>query len=65
VNKYTANHSGNPAEYRRDHYARRDQFQRETVLPMGAALIIIVLLSLELWWAIWSVVLPLASALLE
>jgi hypothetical protein len=65
VNRNTAQHYHNPAEYRRDHYARRDKFQRETVLPLGAALIIIVLLSLGLWWAILSAVLPLASALLE
>jgi len=64
VNRNTAGHYRNPTEYRRDRYARYDQLQRETVLPIGAALIIIVLLSLGLWWAIWSVVLPLASALL-
>ena len=58
-------HHRNPTEYRRDHDARRDQFQRETVLPLGAALIIIVLLSLGLWWAVLSVVWPLALALLE
>jgi hypothetical protein len=65
VNRNTAERYRNPAEYRRDHYARRDQFQRETALPLGAALIIIVLLSLGLWWAILSAVLPLASALLK
>jgi hypothetical protein len=54
----------NPTEYRRDHGARRDQFQRETVLPLWAALIIIVLLSIALWWAILSVVWPLISTLL-
>jgi hypothetical protein len=46
VNRNTARHYRNPTEFRRDHYARRDQFQRETVLPIGAALIIIVLSSL-------------------
>ena len=65
MNRNTAQHYRKPAEYRRDHHARRDQFQRETVLPLGAALIIIVLLSLGLWWAILSAVRPLASALLE
>jgi hypothetical protein len=45
-----------------DHHRRHDQLQRETVLPLGAALIIIVLLSLGLWWGI-STVLPLAAAL--
>ena len=39
-------HHRNPAEFRRDHDARRDQFERETALPLGAALIIIVLSSL-------------------
>jgi hypothetical protein len=65
VNRNTAHHYRNPAEYRRDHYARRDQFQRGGSLPLGAALIIIVLLSLGLWWTILSAILPLASALLE
>jgi hypothetical protein len=65
VNRNTVEHHRNPAEYRRDHDARRDQFQRETVLPLWAALIIIVLSSVALWWAILSVVWPLISALLE
>ena len=65
MNRNTAQHYRNPTEFRRDHYARRDQFQRETVLPIGAALIIIVLLSLGLWWAILSAVRPLVLALLE
>jgi hypothetical protein len=56
-------HHRNPAEYRRDHDAGRDQFQRETVLPLWAALIIIVLSSVALWWAILSVVWPLISSL--
>jgi hypothetical protein len=56
VNRNTAHHYRNPTEFRRDHDARRDQFQRETVLPIGAALIIMVLLSLGLWWAILSAV---------
>jgi hypothetical protein len=63
VNGNTAQHYRNPAEYRRDHHARRDQFQRETALPIGAALIIVALLSLGLWWAILSAVWPLVSAL--
>jgi hypothetical protein len=62
VNRNTVEHR-NPTEYRRDHDAR-DQFQRETVLPLWAALIIIVLLSIALWWAILSVVWPLISTLL-
>jgi hypothetical protein len=65
VNRNTAEHYRNPAEYRRDHHARRDQFQRGGSLPLGAALIIIVLLSLGVWWTILSPVLPLASALLK
>jgi hypothetical protein len=62
VNRNTVEHHRNPAEYRRDHDARRDQFQREMVLPLSAALIIIVLSSVALWWAILSVVWPLISA---
>jgi hypothetical protein len=45
-----------PAEYQRDHDGLRDRFQRETILPLGAALIIIVLLSLGLWCLIWLAV---------
>jgi hypothetical protein len=58
-------HYRNPIEYRRDHDALRDQLERETVLPLGAALIIIVLLSLGLWWAMFCAVSPLISALLQ
>jgi hypothetical protein len=65
VNRNTAQHYRDPIEYRKDHYARRDQFQRETALLFGAALINIVLLSLGLWWAVMSAVLPLASTLLK
>jgi hypothetical protein len=54
VNRNMVSSYRNPAELRRDHDARRDQFERETVLPLGAALIIIVLSSLGLWWAILS-----------
>jgi hypothetical protein len=39
-----------PAEFQRDQQARRKQLQRETALPLEAALIVIVLLSLGLWW---------------
>ena len=53
------------AELRRDHYGRREQLQRETALPLGAALIIIVLLSLGLWWVIWLAGSPLVSVLLR
>ena len=65
MNRDSARHYRNPTGFRRYHYARRDEFQRETVLPIGAALLIIVLLSLGLWWAILSAARPLASALLE
>jgi len=61
VNRNMVSHYRNPAEFRRDHDARRGQFERETALPLGAALIIIVLSSLGLWWAILSAVWPLAS----
>ena len=56
MNKLSGSHYRNPAEFRRNHYARRDRFQRETVLPLGAALIIILLSSLALWCAIWWVI---------
>jgi hypothetical protein len=65
VNRNTVAHYRNPTGYRRDHDALRDQFQRETVLPLGAALIITMLLSLGLWWAVLSAVRPLVSALME
>jgi len=58
-------HHHSSAQIRKDHSARREQFQRQTVLPLGAALIIIVLVSLGLWWATLSVVSPFALALLE
>ena len=54
MNRNMVSRCRNPAEFRRDHDARRDQFERETVLPLGAALMIIVLSSLGLWWAILS-----------
>ena len=54
VNRNTAERYRNPTEVRKDHDARRDQFQRETVLPLGTALILIVLSSVGLWWAILS-----------
>ena len=65
MNGNIVQHYRNPTEFRRDHYASRDRFQPETNLPLGAALIIIALLSLGMWWAILSAVLPWASALLE
>jgi hypothetical protein len=65
VNSNSGSYYRNPAEYRRDHDALRDQLQRQTVLPLGAALIIIVLLSLGLWWAIWLAVSSLIPGLLE
>jgi hypothetical protein len=59
-------HYRTSAEIRRERYEQRGQLQRETVLPLGAALIVIALSSLGLWWAILSVVWPpLASTLLE
>jgi hypothetical protein len=61
VNSNMVSRYRNPAEFRRDHDARRDQFERETVLPLGAALIIIVLSSLGFWWAILAAGWPLAS----
>jgi hypothetical protein len=65
VNRNTAEHYLNFTEFRRDHDARYEQLQRETALPLVAALIIIAPLSLGLWWALLSVAWPLASALLE
>jgi hypothetical protein len=65
VNGSVAPHYRNSAEARKEHFAQRDQLQRETIHPLGVALIVIVLSSLGLWWAILSVVWPLASTLLE
>ena len=65
MNTSMTSHCRNPAEIRREHYAQRDQLQRETILPLGATLIVILLWSLGLWWAILSAVGPSASALLE
>jgi hypothetical protein len=64
VNRSTVAHYQTPAELQRDHQARREQLQREIALPLGAALIVIVLLSLGLWWVILSAGSPLISALL-
>jgi Flp pilus assembly protein TadB len=64
VNSNFGSHYRDRAEYQRDHVGLRDQFQRETVLPLGAALIIIVLLSLGLWCLIWLVVSSLVPDLL-
>jgi hypothetical protein len=50
VNWSTVAHYRSPGEFQRDQQARREQFQRENALPLGAALIVIVLLSLGLWW---------------
>ena len=52
MNRNFVTHYRNPAEFRRDHYARREQFQRDTALPRAAALIITVLSSLGLWWVV-------------
>ena len=65
VDRHIVPHYRNAAAFRGDHCARRDQLQRETVLPLGVALIIIPLAPLGLWWAIVSAVWPLTSALLE
>jgi hypothetical protein len=64
VNRSTLAHYRTPAEFQRDQLARREQLQRETACPLGAAPIVIVLLSLELWWVILSAGSPLISALL-
>jgi hypothetical protein len=50
------------AGYRRDHVARHDEIERKAALPVGWALIIIVLLSLGLWSIVWLAVSALASA---
>ena len=65
MNRDTVERCRNPAEFRIDHDARYDQLRRETALPLGAALLIIVVLSLGLWWVVVSMAWPLASALLE
>ena len=64
MDRNTVAHYRTPAEFQRDHYARREQLQRETARPLGAALIMIVLLSLGLWWVILLAGSPLISALL-
>ena len=64
MNGNTVPHYRTPTEFRREHYGRREQLQRETTLPLGVALIIIVPLSLGLWWVIWLAGSPLISALL-
>ena len=63
MNRNTGSHYLSPAGSRRDHDARREQLQREAVLPLGTALISIVLISLGLWWAILWAVSPLFLAL--
>jgi hypothetical protein len=65
VNRNTGSHYRSPAGFRTAHDARRVQLQREAALPLGAALISIVLMSLGLWWAILWAVSPLVSALLD
>jgi hypothetical protein len=64
VSRNTRSHYGDPIAYRSAHDAvsRPDQSEREAPLAPGAALIVIVLLSLGLWSAIWWVVSSLASA---
>ena len=64
VNSNSGLYYRDPAEYRRDHDALLDQLKRETILPLGAALIMIVLLSLGLWCLIWLVVSSLVPGLL-
>ena len=54
VNRSIVAHYRIPAEFQRDQQARREQLQREIALPLGAALIVIVLLSLGLSWVILS-----------
>ena len=58
---------GRPAEYQTDDIpiSRPDQFDRQTTLAPGAALTIIVLASLGLWWVIWLAVSSLASLVLS
>jgi hypothetical protein len=47
-----------------DAISRPRQSEHETALPPATALIVIVLLSLGLWYVIWLAVPSLASALL-
>ena len=64
MSRNTRSHYGDPIAYRRadDAISRPDQSEHEAALAPGAALIVIVLLSLGLWSAIWWVVSSLASA---
>jgi hypothetical protein len=65
VNKVTQSHYGEPAAYRRAHNAISlpDQSESESSPAPGAALMIVVLSSLGLWWVIWLAVSLSASAL--
>ena len=65
MNRIAVSHYAIHAEIRRKHYVRRDQFERETALPQGVALITITLSSLGLWRAVMSVICRLRSALRE
>ena len=55
MSRNTRSRYGDPIAYRSPHDAlsRPDQSEREAPLAPGAALIVIVLLSLGLWSAIW------------
>jgi len=48
-----------------DGQSAREKSEREGVVNLGLALIVIPLMSLALWWAILSVVWPVVLALLE
>jgi hypothetical protein len=65
MNRSTVAHFGHRAAYRRAHDAisRPDPFERENPLTRRAALIIVLLSSLGLWWVIWLAASSLASAL--
>jgi hypothetical protein len=63
VNRISRAYYRDFAEHRKDHDLRRDIFEREAVLPMRSALILMVLLSLALWWIIWKAASALAPAL--
>ena len=65
MNKITQSYYGEPAPYRRAHNAksRPGQSENESFLAPGAALMIVVLSSLGLWWVTWLAVSSFASAL--
>jgi hypothetical protein len=64
VNEVIGPYFGNPVKYRRDHRTiwRSQRCEHETVLPRDVSFIIILVLSLGMWWGLWLAISALASA---